>query len=233
MGSPQDHDYFNDLALAVVRGPGQGAVYKITDYDYSAPHQWVPTQTYTSPDTWMDHVGDLAHGYWAAADRRRVFVDGEVSGVIGPGSVVSMTPAIYVTRGVNDTSATTHSTNTKMSIYRDLSVICDGFQFFSGEMDISLEEMVKEIAAKAGVRTVVSEKLLSGTVNLSHTGWDILADEAITGQARSGAIINFTSQAVRKSGGLLPEDQGELFDGDIITVSGSSISMIDRGSDDL
>ena len=112
-GAQIDPNTYNGLCLACWSGPGQGFVSRVTGYDYVAPDQWQPSQTYTLPDTWLDHVGEPTHGVWVPSNMRRVFIETDPTGILGPGSVCSIYPAITLDeRGWNGTAPTAHSLGT-------------------------------------------------------------------------------------------------------------------------
>jgi hypothetical protein len=172
-GSQQQRNYYNDCALVVTDGPGKGSAFKIVDYDWKAPADWVPSRNYQVPDRMEDHVGDAAHGSWddTTNPKRRVFVDRRPT-LIGPDSTVDIRPGLVVTtRGVGGTNATSHGPDTTLvSVYTDKSVLIDQVDYHSADVDMALEDMADEIAAKAGVltRTYAADTTGTGT----YTGDD-------------------------------------------------------------
>lgn len=168
---PTPRDEYNGMALVVISGPGKGAVFQISDYDHQAPDQWVPSKTYNGPDTWHDHVGEAGHGSWQTPDLRRIFVTRDPRGIIGEGSVVEIYPCLYVSeRGVDGTTATSHGAG-PVSIYRDASVSCQRAEFYSSEVDMRLEDMADELAAKAGVLRRSYARAMEGTKSFDGPGW--------------------------------------------------------------
>ena len=93
-GTPTPREEYDDLALAVTEGSGAGSVFRVSDYDYLAPKQWTPSGTYEAPDTWQDHIGDVAHGSWTQPDMSRIFVAEDPTSIVGPGSKFIMKPAL-------------------------------------------------------------------------------------------------------------------------------------------
>jgi len=148
-------DYFGGCALVCIEGPGIGNAHKVTGFDPEAPYQWVPTGTYTLPDTWMDHVGDLSYGSWDQDDTMiRVFVEAERSVRASEGSVWKIVPALYADeRGYDDTTITTHGEQT-VSIDTDDILEIEKFEYYSTNFDYTLVDVVKILCAKAGVHDV-------------------------------------------------------------------------------
>lgn len=190
VGTYQLKSYYDGKALVVVSGQGAGTCFKITGYDYSAPCQWHDTHgSYTLPDTWMDHVGNLSYGHWEAAAQRRIFVDRDPLGIVGPDSVVKITPAVYLlSRGDNGTIITTHTSgllSQEDTLRAEVSLV----NVFSGNIDMSFEDMATEIATKAGVQSVSFEKILHQNLTFSRGSWDQDADLVSYGHFREGSSI--------------------------------------------
>jgi len=170
--SPVLKDYYDGMALVVTDGPGKGMVFEISDYDWKAPDQWVPSRTYLPPDAIEDHIGDLEHGSWVDEDLSRIFVLRNPYGSLGEGSILEIYPSLTVSlRGAQDTTATSHGAG-KVSIYSDLSVACQEVRYYSGEVDMRLEDMAKELCAKAGVLEFSAGKDYSGD-------WDTATEEMV------------------------------------------------------
>lgn len=171
-GGTQDRDYYNDMALVITSGPGKGRVFRITDYDYYAPQQWTPNRTYIYPDKWENHVGDLAHGSWTASSAHRIFVDRNPRGVIQAGSTAHIRPALHISaRALEGSLQTSHYPSSgykKVSVFRDASVFCRRFHHGSSDMDMTFDDMAREICHKAGVR-ITSEKHAYGDYALTTT----------------------------------------------------------------
>jgi hypothetical protein len=161
---------FTDMALVCTAGPGEGMAEHILLYDYRAPMQWQATRTYEAPDTWQDHIGDLAHGDWVDKDLSRAFVASRPM-MYGEGSEFEIWPALLVdTRGVDETIVTTHG-DTRVSVWRISDLSADGFQYHSTEMDSRLVDMGAEIAGKAGVLEFSGENDLEGVQNFTGAGF--------------------------------------------------------------
>ena len=168
-------NYFDNNALIVTDGPGKGSVFKITDYDYQAPAQWVPSKYYVTPDRWQDHVGDPEHGSWVNPDAHRIFVETDPRGAIGEGSVMAIKGSLIVSqRGVNTTNATSHGAE-KVSYYTDLSVYCNGFEYYSMDTDKRICDVAKDICNKSGVKYFSDEKICDYSLPLNIT-YDALTD---------------------------------------------------------
>jgi hypothetical protein len=196
---PVGKDYFDGMALVATDGPGNGTVFEITDYDWQAPSQWVPTRTYLPPDNIEDHVGDPEHGYWSVDDLSRVFVDRNPYGAFSEGTTFKVYPALTVSqRGAQDTTATAHGPGT-VSIYSDLSVSIDEVRFFSGEPDMRLEDMARELCAKAGVIDFGAAKDYDDTYAFSSSGdLDVMW---ISPERRNG-IVQWTFTPITDQGSV-------------------------------
>ena len=163
-------DEFTDMALVCVEGPGAGLSYKILYYDAAAPKQWVPNRTYDPPEKPEDYVGNASHGEWVDQDLRRVLVADRPSS-FGEGSKFEIWPTLLVTqRGANDTNATSHAAGL-VSLYREGTIEIDQFEYYSGEVDMRLEDMAFELTRKAGIYDFACEKDMSGDQVFSGSGW--------------------------------------------------------------
>lgn len=193
------HDYYNDMVVVVVDGSGKGQTYKITDYDYVAPDQWVDTGgPYTYPDTWKDHIGDVAYGYWdTVAGLRRVFVLEEPSSMLGPTSKMYFAHRLDVdARGLDDTTAASHDQPYTM-FYRPTVPVVEEFIGFSGERDLTFDYIAKSIARKAGIRNVVFDNIYDGgLLSFSHAGFDMAADHALYWNEGPDAVIDMYINAI-------------------------------------
>jgi hypothetical protein len=220
-----DRNYFDDMALVVIGGPGQGSVFRITDYDLYAPFQWVPNRAYHSPDTWQNHVGDVAHGSWQyVANTKRVFVDTDPSSTIGDGSIFRIMPAYTCIRGYGDTDATTHEDGI-MSVYRTPLLSSSTFEYFSAEKDFTLLDMATEIARKSGIIMVVSDKKVN-SVAYACTGMaNWYTDATNTHQDVRNLILRFARTAGTEVGVVFHRTSVTPFIGHAITVSDSYLSL--------
>lgn len=186
---PENHRQALDGAsLVVTSGPGAGSSYRITDYDWRAPDQWVPTKTYIPPETYEEHIGNEEHGYWETPDLARFFVARNPYNAFGDGTQFQCYDALQVEeRGVEETAATAHGPG-HVSIYTPLSVSIDEVRYFSGEMDMRLEDMAREICAKSGVLNFTAGKDYDG----DFTPWDYTSGdkniEWMPGERRNGIV---------------------------------------------
>lgn len=183
-------DGFDNLALVVVDGPGEGTAFRICDYEYVAPNQWVQTRSYFEPDYVGYHVGDSDHGYWTGDFYLARFgVTTDPGGILVPEeSVVRVYKTLSVAiRGDSDadavlnggepTGSTAHGATT-VSMWDPARVRIDRMTYYSTEVDQRAEDAIAEIAAKAGVFDVSAEKWIdpsdsdARSVNTdSDTGW--------------------------------------------------------------
>lgn len=148
----------DDAALVVTDGPGKGMAFQVTGYDWRAPKQWVTSRTYLAPDTMEDHINDPAHGDWVDHVLSRIFVSSRQYGALGEGSVLQFYPSLIIDeRGTDDTVATAHPSG-NVSLYSPASVLIDEVRYFSGEVDMRLEDMARELCAKAGILDFAAEQ---------------------------------------------------------------------------
>ena len=183
---------YNDAALVVTDGPGKGSVFQITDYDWKAPKYWKPNRSYLPPDTWQDHIGDLAHGSWMQASEHRIFVAENPRSLIGPTSVCKVYYALHaLERGYNSTTATSHSAGL-VSRYQTGWPTSDMFDYHSNEMEMRFEDTAREICTKAGVLDVSFEKHIDETLNWTQTGWQISTNMTATKKEVRNPIFKFT-----------------------------------------
>ncbi len=96
--------------------------------------------------------------------------------VLDKTSVLSIVPALLKTvRGLNGTAIVAHGGSYCHS-YRNLPFLkFDQVHFFSSEQDLSLEDMVRTIARKAGVMTVIGQSEYPATIN--PTGSNAVLDK--------------------------------------------------------
>ncbi len=172
-GSVEGQNAYDGYAAVVTDGPGVGKVFTVSDYQYETPQIWVPTGSYTPPDTWQDHIGEGGYGSYQDSDMRRIFVTETVGSDIGEGSKIRVVPSVTVTtRGYNDTSATTHNEGV-IGVYENLSVKIDWFESYDNEVAQRLEDLLHQVAKHSGVETTSFEKLLGGSQTMSDSGWNI------------------------------------------------------------
>lgn len=119
---PSDVAQYNDMALVVTSGTGQDEMFKVIGY-----------------------------GGQTDAGNYIVFVDRDPAGIIGDDTKFYLAPTLKVkTRGALSTEPTFHGA-ALVSLYRDKSPKCDLFHYYSSEQDMTIEDVVQELAAKAGV----------------------------------------------------------------------------------
>lgn len=220
VGDPaHDPEYFNDCALVITEGPGAGRAYRVTGYDYHAPYQWEPVGD--MPDG-ENFVGVDGYGSWVDQGLRRVFVSEQPSRVFTDETKAIIVPALESSqRGIviddqgietpDKTTIAAHLAGT-CSIYRQVFASVRGMEYFSGEKDWTLEEMIREIAVRANALDVSAEKRLNGTgVGTGETP-DMAAalSNAFEGES---AIVHFKVDNWGTDGGVglavFPPDEGE------------------------
>lgn len=159
-------DYYNGLALVVANGSGVGCVYKVIGYDWQAPDQWVPYGEYTLPDTWMDHIGDPVHGEWVTeVGLRRFFVETEPRGNFGEDTEFVVEPCLEILeRGYQDTEIVAHPANSMVTIFQPSRIRCDRFQYFTGEIDMSVADVFYELHRRAGNLYPQTKYAINGTM---------------------------------------------------------------------
>lgn len=224
MGStPIDHLYYDGCVLYVVSGPGQGHSYGISQVDYSAPRQWYIDVEVQLPDTWFNHIGDTNYGHWDTerADHCRIFVHHKPD-ELGPGSTFKIMQGAWVTRGVSGTTATWHIEG-EASLYATDRTRCDEFYAYSTDQDLSIEEVAKDIARKANVLEINSEKLKDGNVALTNSGWDLVSDFADTSEDRANFIFRMRLPSMASIEVGFVSGNGISAYGSMITFNGSHI----------
>ena len=221
-----DRGYFDEMALVVTSGAGLGSVFRITDYDYTPPAQWVPNRAYHSPDTWQNHVGDVAHGTWTyIPNTRRIFVSTDPSSTIGDDSVFKIVPAFVVlARGYGGTDATTHDNSIAM-VYRTPLLTTSIFEYFSADRDFTFLDMTTEIARKSGVYTVVSDKRVNLLVYTCTGMANWTADASNTYQIVRNLILRFARTSGTEVGVVFHRTSLNPYVGYAITVSNSYLSL--------
>jgi hypothetical protein len=194
-GNPGGANYYDDMVLVITDGPGTGNVYEIADggFDYDAPRQWVPNGGIyfpTDPD-WIDHVGDPAHGAWGTSNFWRVYVKEDPRGAVRAGSQWMIAYKGVCTRGYNDTLITSHPDNLeKVNLYTTARARVDEFNAFTNEREWNMEEMITEIARKAGVREVTTAKIMDGEYNRSTASWALDSQMSSYGQKQANTVIH-------------------------------------------
>jgi hypothetical protein len=191
-------EYYNACALAIIEGPGKGQVFDITGYDYTAPYQWVPDSL---DPGWESFVGNLAYGSWVNQEMRRVFVakdptnvfTTETKAIIVPGLKISQRGIVIDESGlevIDKTTIVNHGQSI-CSLYRDAYMDTRNFQYFTGERDWMLEDMIREISGKANLLDLSVEKRLDQSdVGLTAgLDKDTAQANAVSGET---AIVNFT-----------------------------------------
>lgn len=224
---------FDDHALVVVSGPGEGRTFTISEYDKIAPTQWTDTGgPYTAPDKWTDHVDDLSYGSWTASGMQRIFVTENPSGAISEGSVVRIVPAFTIARGELSTDATTHIAGINASLYKDLTVYCRDFNYFTTEPEYSIADMAAEITGKAGAGSVSASNRLSNQAKAT-SGWDVQNEVALTEQEARSFVAHFELNDPDTAGGfgvafaLLKDDVGTYSDGRVMMIYQDKIEYME------
>jgi len=220
VGDPaHDPEYFSDCALVITEGPGAGRAYRVTGYDYDAPWQWEPVGDTPNGENF---VGVSGYGSWVDYNLRRVFVAEQPSRVFTDETKAIIVPSLKISqRGividdlgvetVDETTVAAHPAGT-CSIYRQAFASVRGMEYFSGERDWTLEEMIREIAARANALDVSAEKKLSG----SDVGTGVTPDMA-TALANAfeceSAIVDFEVSSWGSGGGVglavFPPEEGD------------------------
>jgi len=114
-----------------------------------------------------------------ANDNTSVFsIDTDIGSLLDSTSVISICPTIEVNRGVDGTTAVTHAFGEAFSVYTDYSPESNVFEYFSNEMDMRLEDMIAEIAGKAGVE-VACENALAYTNDSKTEAYKTVMDGPI------------------------------------------------------
>ena len=133
-----------------------------------------------------------------------------------------MKPSLRIDeRGQSGTQVTSHS-QTRVSFYVDLSVRCEKFEYFSTDLDMSVEWMMAELARKAGVRSLSFEKLGSTTVTNTHAGWSIPTDYVNNRQQRDGSfVMRFKIVSGTEPGIAFRKSDGSF---DVVTCTASYIN---------
>lgn len=199
-------DYYNDCALVITEGPGKGQVFDIIGYDYTAPYQWVPDSY--NPG-WINFVGNPAYGSWVNKGMRRVFVakdpsiafTTETKAIIVPGLKVTKRGIVFSKTGAElaDKATIVSHGQSICSLYREAYMDARNFQYFTGERDWTLEDMICEISSKANLLDLSVEKRLDQSDVGLTAGLDKnnAAANALDGET---AIVNFTVSSWNSGG---------------------------------
>lgn len=192
------HHYDNGLVV-IISGPGAGNVYEVANggWDYDSPKQWQPTGypmwDNVSPD-WMDHIGDGAHGAWSTADFFRIFVLEDPKGAYKIGSTANIVYKGVCTRGYGGTTPTSHrrgeTSSTKyLSLFTESRAYVDRFHVFTSEREWSYEDMIFEIARKAGVKDISSKKHLNQSFTRTSSSWALSSQIESNGIKQSNCVV--------------------------------------------
>jgi len=170
-------NYYNDMMVVVLDGPAKGNTYEVAagGWDYDAPRQWKPTGGYFSPTNpdWLDFVGNVSYGEWDTKNFSRIFVTEDTRGAFRPGTQWAIVYKGTCTRGYNSTLISSHNDLTeKLNLYTPGRVHIDEFNVFTNEKEWSMEEMIVEIARKAGVQNIEAKKHMDRTVTSSGS-WNL------------------------------------------------------------
>ena len=215
---PTPRTQYEGMALVVTHADGTRTVFKITDYDYQAPDEWVPNQSYSLPDTWQAHVGDVAHGDWVTPDKRRIFVTEDPQGIVQIDDTMEIMDALLVVgRGINGTEASSHG-ETTVSLYYEDSVAVDDFEFFSSDIDLRIIDMIKAIAIKAGVFDVTHKIDLEGPQTFTSSARYQLAEK------HRNAILKMTIPTMAAT-----DEVGVLFRANVATAPTTGYSVMLTG----
>ena len=155
---PEKSWTYNDMALVVTAGQGAGSMFRVLNY-----------------------------GGLTVSGNQILITDKSPFNMVGQDSVFSLVPTLKVlTRGASSTDAVAHLAS-QVSVYSALSPECIQLDYYSDDVDIRLEDMIAEIAGKAGV-DVIGEKLLQSHINATVPGWHVHDDMAATGESRKNCI---------------------------------------------
>jgi hypothetical protein len=209
-GAAIDPVYYNDCALIITEGKGIGRAFKVTGYDHVAPYQWVPVSD-PPPSGWENFVGDEQQGSWVDADYRRVFVEEDISGLFDLGTKAMIVPSLLISqRGIEvsdagvesvvDTTNTSHPASI-CSVYKHAFIGVRTFEYFSNEQDWRLEDMIREICAKANVFDLNCEQRISsaGTGSGATLNFSGALTNSIEGES---AIVKFSVSNWDSGGGV-------------------------------
>lgn len=158
---PTDVAQYNDMALIVTSGMGQWEMFKVTGY-----------------------------GGTTDAGNYIVFVDRDPSGVIGNDSVLTLAPTLKVSlrgalNGDGDPTEPTFHGRVMCSVYRDFSPECNAFRYYSSEPDMRLEDIIAELAAKAGAYAYGDKRMA--------TSFSIQTDQYSPTISSRNAIVRYKS----------------------------------------
>ena len=161
VGPPQNVDFYNNCILTCVEGRGVGRSFRIAGYDHYAPHQWLPN----NPDS--PNVGNLAHGQWVDRRWRRVFTHIDPRTGFDETSKLIVVPALNVAERGVDSEAVAHGISSANLLGEHSHNIGRGvearsFEYCSADKDITIGNMLSEIAKKANVLDVEEDMRISG-----------------------------------------------------------------------
>lgn len=225
----QAHDTYDDMCLVIVDGPGKGQTYKVTDYDYVAPKQWVDTGgPYTWPETWKDHVGDTGYGSWQTiSGLRRVFLNEEPSMMLGETSKFHIYHRLDVNeRGLNDTNASSHD-NQYLMVYRSTYPMVEDFISHGGEKDLSFEYIARDLARKAGIFDVTFDTIHDegSLVSFSSGGWNLSANHSSYWEPQPEAVIDMYINGITGRIGIATSSETDHTDGHVILVDSTNVEI--------
>ena len=206
---------------------GTGNNYEVVDYMHEAPDAWSPNQSYDPPDHWVLHIGDLAHGEWVDQDMKVWFVDRHPIGMQGDGRLFCILNALHIAeRGYNNTDPVKHAPGTKVSVISGGRVKCSWWEIYSTEQDMTFEWIATELARKAGILDVYTEKTLEDTLISSHAGWDLDTDGSTQELRPNGGIIRFKITSGAEVGIMAPYEGGLLtgdWSGPLVTITAGDV----------
>lgn len=233
----QSQNYYDDMVVVVTDGPGKGNVWKITDYDYSAPKQWVDTGgPYTYPETWRDHVGDATYGSWQTiTGLRRVFVLEDPGHYLGEGSKLGFYHRLDITaRGVDDTIVSSHDANYALFHRTDLPIV-ENIISHGGSPDLTFDEVAHSLARRAGVMDIEFEVEDSETSThiFTGTGWSISTDHGTWWRQGKDSHIRIVPTTALTPGAIgiatLPETLDSSSTGHICVVDSQYVYYYNYG----
>lgn len=186
---------YNDMVLVVTSGPGAGNVYEVADngWNHEAPTQWVPTGGILNPTdpNWMDHIGEVGAGAWSD-HVSRIYLKTDPRGAIRVGSEWDIVYKGVCTRGYDGTEIVSHpgeSNDMKLWVETTARTWIDEFHAFTDEKEWNMEMMLTEIAKKAGVRSVTTNKHMDGSYTRSSSSWALDSQMSSYGIRQAGFVV--------------------------------------------